>query len=114
MSLRSRLVVTLLALVVLGVGIAVGALFGAVQDWASDRTDDVLTAVGDRLAAEGVADAWAVVAAESDAPSYVELRGPDGVRTLSAGRPRSSARCRWGSARSATGWCAPFPRATRR
>ncbi|UVS81272.1 cell wall metabolism sensor histidine kinase WalK [Actinokineospora sp. UTMC 2448] len=80
MSLRFRLVATLLALVAAGVGVAVGALFGAIQDWASDRTDDVLIAVGDRLAAEGIDEdtVWKAVLAESDAPSYVQLRGPDG------------------------------------
>ena len=79
MSLRTRLVATLLVLVGAAVGVAVGALFGAMQDWASDRTDDVLTSVADRLAADGLDDVWAVVAVESDAPSYLELRGPGGV-----------------------------------
>ena len=91
MSLRKRLVLTVLGLLMVGLVVALGATFGALQDWRGDENDDVLTAAGQRLGAElranpdlelsgtgPVTEVWRHLAADGDLPSYFEVRDTDG------------------------------------
>ncbi|MFC7621284.1 sensor histidine kinase [Microlunatus sp. GCM10028923] len=97
MSLRTRLVLTVLGLLVLGCGVALGATAGALQDWQTDRNDDVLTAVGRQLSTELVArpeprlrlrdgaedDVWrtwsTLASQDGELPSFFQLRSADGM-----------------------------------
>ncbi|MGW0522747.1 sensor histidine kinase [Crossiella sp. NPDC003009] len=96
MSLRRRLVLTVLGLLVIGLGTSVGAIFGALQDWAGDTQDDVLSAVAKdfradlrtqgsspRLVADGqpgtVTGLWRAAAARGQAPSFFQLREVHGA-----------------------------------
>ncbi|MFD1147181.1 sensor histidine kinase [Saccharothrix hoggarensis] len=94
MSLRARLVLTVVGLLALGLAVSVGAIFGALQDWSGDQNDDVLTAVGrdfrrELLAGPGapqngvvtdgvVTRVWRDAAAHGDIPSFFQVRSPDG------------------------------------
>lgn len=92
MSLRARLVLTVLGLLVLGLVIALGATSGALQDWKGDQDNDVLTAAGRHLTAElrdrprlaettGAGDVegvWRKLAEDGDVPSLFQVRAPDG------------------------------------
>ncbi|MEU1277169.1 HAMP domain-containing sensor histidine kinase [Streptomyces sp. NPDC005805] len=49
MTLRTRLVLVLSGLLTLGMVISVGATFGALQDWRSDQSDELLAAVATQL-----------------------------------------------------------------
>ncbi|TQM79756.1 two-component system OmpR family sensor kinase [Saccharothrix saharensis] len=96
MSLRTRLVLTVVGLLALCLAVSVGAIFGALQDWTGDQHDDVLTAVGQDFRRElragggtpsdGVVDrVWRSAAARGDVPSFFQVRGPDGrVRQTTA------------------------------
>ncbi|WHT20817.1 HAMP domain-containing sensor histidine kinase [Crossiella sp. CA-258035] len=96
MSLRRRLVLTVLGLLVIGLGTSVGAIFGALQDWAGDAQDDVLSAVAKdfraellakgaapRLVADGqpgtVTGLWQAAAGRGQAPSFFQLREAHGA-----------------------------------
>ncbi|GAB3744429.1 sensor histidine kinase [Microlunatus parietis] len=98
MSLRTRLVLTVLSLLVLGCGVALGATAGALQDWQTDRNDDVLTSVGRQLGTElaarpeprlrlrdaGAEDdvwrTWSTLASQDgEVPSFFQLRSADGM-----------------------------------
>lgn len=96
MSLRKRLVLTMMGLLVLALGASVGAIFGALQDWSGDANDDVLTTVGREVRADLLAgghlalDApgpWRAAAEKGEIPSFFQLRGADGQvrRTVSFG-----------------------------
>ncbi|SFC70915.1 sensor histidine kinase [Streptomyces aidingensis] len=104
MSLRTRLVLTVLSLLVTGLGVALGGTYGAIQDWTGDRNDDVLADAGqaleESLRARGeqprivlaerpgdVAELWSSAAATADLPSFFQIRGPDGgvAQTVSYG-----------------------------
>ncbi|MCK2241146.1 MULTISPECIES: cell wall metabolism sensor histidine kinase WalK [unclassified Crossiella] len=96
MSLRTRLVLTVLGLLVIGLGSSVGAIFGALQDWSGDANDDVLSAVGKDFRAEllarggaprlrpggdpgTVTGLWRAGAQRGELPSFFQIRGPDGA-----------------------------------
>lgn len=103
MSLRTRLVCSVLGLLALGLVIAMGATFGALQDWKGQQNDDVLGAAGRELTAQlrGGASAaefaeaaeqgavWRRLAADGDVPALFELRDRDGalVRSVGSGAP---------------------------
>ncbi|WP_309117928.1 HAMP domain-containing sensor histidine kinase [Saccharothrix sp.] len=80
MSLRKRLVLTVTALLALGLAVSVGAIFGALQDWTGDQNDDVLTAVAHdfRQTGAGVDGVWRAAAERGDIPSFFQVRGADG------------------------------------
>jgi two-component system, OmpR family, sensor kinase len=86
MSLRKRLVLTVVGLLVVGLAVALGATFGALQDWQGDENDDVLTAAARQLGADpelsagagSVTDVWRRLAATGDLPSYFDVRDADG------------------------------------
>ncbi|MBB1253374.1 HAMP domain-containing histidine kinase [Streptomyces sp. OF3] len=113
MTLRLRLVLIMLGLLVLGLGTSIGATFGALQDWKGDRNDDVLStagrALGEDLLAAGdtplritaadrhddVTRLWRGAAQQGVAPSFFQLRGADGLvrQTVAYGdRPALPAR----------------------
>jgi len=56
MSLRHRLVLTVLALLTLGLGLTAGATFGAMQDWRADHDDELLAVAADEVDAELATD----------------------------------------------------------
>ncbi|MGH3859092.1 sensor histidine kinase [Actinokineospora sp.] len=96
MSLRKRLVLTMMGLLVLALGASVGAIFGALQDWSGDANDDVLATVGREVRADLLAgrqlarDApgpWRAAAEKGEIPSFFQVRGADGqvLRTVSFG-----------------------------
>lgn len=108
MTLRARVVLLLVGLLALGSLVSGGAVFGALQDWAGERSEDVLAAaaadLGAELAArppqerrlgpgprgsEGPGALWAGMAERGDAPSSVRLLDADGrvVDTLAIGDP---------------------------
>ncbi|CAM5602128.1 hypothetical protein GCM10010329_50470 [Streptomyces spiroverticillatus] len=97
MTLRARLVLVVVALLVLGMALSVGATFGALQDWRSDRADEVLVAAADAVRGEldlprgGQTEAvWEAAAGRGDVPSFFQVRGRDGsVRETAdfGGRP---------------------------
>lgn len=96
MSLRKRLVLTVLGLLIAGLVIALGATFGALQDWQGDQNDDVLTSAGRHLRDElralpeaertltddgdggVIGGVWGQLAAGGDLPARFELRDPRG------------------------------------
>jgi len=94
MSLRARLVLTVLALLILGLGLTAGATFGALQDWRADRDDDLLLAAADVVEAElatesagrlelavapdGLSPLWQRMAEDGDFPSFFQLRSSSG------------------------------------
>ncbi|SHN13802.1 sensor histidine kinase [Cryptosporangium aurantiacum] len=94
MSLRARLVLTVMTMVTLGLFVMVGAIFGALQDLRGDRTDDVLAAVAreaDRatgetdarllehlVPGEGAGPVWRRLAEAGDLPSFYQLRDAEG------------------------------------
>lgn len=95
MSLRARLVLTVLALLTLGLGLTAGATFGALQDWRADRDDELLTAAADEvdaalatepagprlevaLAPDGPSPLWQRMAEDGDIPSFFQLRSRNG------------------------------------
>ncbi len=104
MSLRTRLIVTVVGLLGIALGTTAGAVFGALQDWSGHRSDVVLTTTsqwvedwlmrghalgelspdGDKPPLESL---WAAVAGTEDVPSFFQLRAPDGtvVHTVSLG-----------------------------
>jgi two-component system OmpR family sensor kinase len=93
MSLRTRLVLTMVGLLVLALGASVGAIFGALQDWSGDVNDDVLASVGHRFREDVLAgigptavDGPLRAAAEQgQVPSFFQVRTPDGrVRDTAA------------------------------
>lgn len=96
MSLRTRLVLTMVGLLVLALGTSVGAIFGALQDWSGDTKDDVLDSVGRRFREEllagtaptAVAGPLRAAAEQGQVPSVFQVRSPDGwVRdTVAAGQ----------------------------
>ncbi|GAA3383076.1 sensor histidine kinase [Cryptosporangium minutisporangium] len=94
MSLRARLVLTVMTMVTLGLFVMVGAIFGALQDLRSDQTDDVMAAVAreaDRatgqsdaqlldhlVPADRVGPVWPRLAEAGDVPSFYQLRDAEG------------------------------------
>jgi len=110
MSLRARLVLTVLALLTLGLGLTAGATFGALQDWRADREDELLTAAADEVAAQlptrppgsrlevaltpdGLGPLWRRMAEDGDIPSFFQLRSSSGrvLETVGLGlRPQVS------------------------
>ncbi|RZQ61525.1 sensor histidine kinase [Amycolatopsis suaedae] len=88
MTLRTRLVLTVLGLLSAGLVVALGATFGALQDWKGRQDDDVLSAVGRQVEATGLGDTgavWQRLAADGVVPSLLQLRGPDGRLLRSSG-----------------------------
>jgi len=94
-SLSTRLVLTLVGLLVLSLSVAVGATFGALQDWKNNQNNDVLSAVGRQLqqelsarggdprldsvvSADDVSRLLRGMAERGDVPSFFEIRDPDG------------------------------------
>ncbi|MCP3799113.1 HAMP domain-containing histidine kinase [Allokutzneria sp. A3M-2-11 16] len=90
MSLRKRLVLTVLGMLVVCLFASVGAIFGALQDWSGDANDDVLSAMGKDFRNEvltrgsvleptGTAGRlWQASAAEGRIPSFFQVRQLDG------------------------------------
>lgn len=91
MSLRTRLVLTVVGLLVLGLVLSVGATFGALQDWRARQSDDLLSLAAQeidaRLAAEpgtllaAVGEAgglWPTLAERGDVPAFFQLRDATG------------------------------------
>lgn len=95
---------TVLALLTLGLGLTAGATFGALQDWRADRVDDLLTAAADELdselaaepagprfemalATDGLSRVWQRMAEGGDIPSFFQLRSSSGrvLETVSVG-----------------------------
>ncbi|MBB4929659.1 two-component system OmpR family sensor kinase [Lipingzhangella halophila] len=93
LSLRGRLVLLLAALLVLGISVPTGAMFGAVQDWAGDTRHAVLRDTGQALAADLPAGdptlppASPFAPAEGQVPSFFQLRDDHGavLETVSNG-----------------------------
>ncbi|MBF9128075.1 HAMP domain-containing histidine kinase [Plantactinospora sp. S1510] len=106
MPLRRRLVLTLVGLLALGLAISVGAIYGAIQDWRSDRNHEVLAAFGADVSArvlpvapaerrltpltpasDEMSQLWHRLADNGDVPSFVQLRSPAGkvIDTLAVG-----------------------------
>ncbi|ASR37050.1 hypothetical protein BAY61_20995 [Prauserella marina] len=96
MSLRTRLIVTVVGLLALGLVLALGATSGALQDWKGEQNDDVLTAAGRHLAdtlrerpdgtvrldSSGtpgdIGTVWRELATDGDVPSLFQLRDAEG------------------------------------
>ncbi|MFD7659573.1 hypothetical protein ACFV4N_36840, partial [Actinosynnema sp. NPDC059797] len=96
MSLRARLVLTMVGLLALALCASVGAVFGAVQDWSGDAKDDVLVSVGrgfrdDLLSGSAPAEVPGPLrpaAERGEVPSFFQVRDPDGwVRDTAATGP---------------------------
>lgn len=89
LSLRARLVVILTVLLVVGVAVPTGAMFGALQDWASDTRHDVLRDAGRGLAGdlaatppadrELPADPLPGPVDQAQVPSFFQLRDAEGA-----------------------------------
>jgi len=96
-SLRTRLVLTVVGLLVLGLGLSVGATFGALQDWRARQSDDLLSIAGQeidaRLATGGaepgaaptlraavgeMAALWQTLAERGEVPAFFQLRDAAG------------------------------------
>ncbi|QVQ50755.1 HAMP domain-containing histidine kinase [Spiractinospora alimapuensis] len=98
MSLRARLVVILTVLLAVGVAVPTGAMFGALQDWASDTRHDVLRVTGQGIAADLAADPseepglpaepFPGHADRVEVPSFFQLRDARGA-VLSTSSPAS-------------------------
>jgi len=109
LSLRSRLVLTVVGLLVLGLVLSVGATFGALQDWRARQSDDLLSLAGYEIevrlasgsaepgepapdlevAVGEVAGLWQALAERGDVPAFFQLRDTAGrvlqTRTLGLG-----------------------------
>lgn len=92
-SLRMKLTVLVLTIIALALGAAVGAVFGAVQDFSGDRNNDTLHAAGRQLeaalesgeelrrhAAEpgGFVESWEAMAERGEIPSFTAVYSADG------------------------------------
>lgn len=107
MSLRSRLVLSVLGMLTLGLFLSAGATFGALQDWRGDRTDDVMAVIaaeagrrpvtsdGDFLKqlvpTSDTGPVWRTLTERGHIPSFYQLRARDGriIDTVAFGpRPR--------------------------
>lgn len=98
LSLRTRLVLTVVGLLVIGLILSVGATFGALQDWRARQSDDVLSLASQGIearlvtgagASSGAAPAldaavgetaplWQALAEHGDVPAFFQLRDADG------------------------------------
>jgi two-component system OmpR family sensor kinase len=96
MSLRKRLVLTMVGLLALALAASVGAVFGALQDWSGDVNDDVLASVGRQFredllvgaAPSAVGGPLRGAAEQGQVPSFFQVRTPDGrVRHTAAVGP---------------------------
>jgi two-component system OmpR family sensor kinase len=86
LSLRTRLVVTVGALVLVGMVPLALATFGALHDWRTSHDNDTLTATSRTLAQDLVHGASltntplaAALTVNGDVPSFFQLRGTDGT-----------------------------------
>jgi two-component system OmpR family sensor kinase len=91
-SLRTRLVLTAVGLLVVGLVLSVGATFGALQDWRARQSDDLLAVAADQVdavlttgattdldaAVGAVSPVWQVLAEHGDVPAFFQLRDADG------------------------------------
>jgi len=96
-SLRTRLTLTVVGLLVLGLLLSVGAIFGALQDWRARQSDELLSVAGHEIEvrlATGSADSdqpaslraavgeigalWQLLAGRGDLPAFFQLRDSSG------------------------------------
>ncbi|HLS14531.1 MAG TPA: HAMP domain-containing sensor histidine kinase [Beutenbergiaceae bacterium] len=91
-SLQGRIVLIVLGVLILGLGSALGATFGAVQDWSNERDDAVLLTAGEEVAEElraggqlaqtgdqgNPAGVWESMAERGEVPSFFAVYEADG------------------------------------
>ncbi len=100
MRLRTRIVLSSVAIFAVGLVVAVGATFGAIQDLRSDRTDELMRVMTTRVIDSGASDpdgvvdaldidspVWRALAEAGTVPSFFQIRTADGqvLRTVSFG-----------------------------
>ncbi len=100
MRLRTRIVLSCVAIFAVGLVVAMGATFGAMQDLRSDRTDELMRVMTTRVIDSGASDpgsvvdaldidnpGWQALAEAGTVPSFFQVRTADGqvLRTVSFG-----------------------------